>query len=77
MEFGVVKWITPRGKKVLGFKDNEIIRETGLIEKVCKHGVGHPIGHLTKWDDKWMGVHGCDGCCCKAEFYLGNEDRYV
>lgn len=43
-------------------------REDGRIEKNCKHGVGHPVGHATKWED-WMGVHGCDGCCSRVEFY--------
>lgn len=47
-----------------------LVRETGLIEKLDKHGVGHPIGHLRKWDPSWMGVHGCSGGCRKAEFYL-------
>lgn len=47
-----------------------IIREDDRVEKLCKHGVGHPIGHLTEVQN-WMGVHGCDGCCYKAEFWQG------
>lgn len=50
-----------------------IIREDGRVEKLCRHGVGHPVGHLKGWNPSWMGVHGCDGCCGKAEFYLPSE----
>lgn len=47
-----------------------LIRETGLIEHVCKHGVGHPDPRSSAWHDEkrnhksgtWS-VHGCDGCC--------------
>lgn len=40
-----------------------IIREDGRIERLCKHGVGHPIGvHYGEWK-QWMSIHGCDGCC--------------
>lgn len=44
--------------------------DRGLIERICKHGVGHPDP-----DDygvrfvEGTGVHGCDGCCRK----VGNE----
>jgi hypothetical protein len=38
-------------------------REHGVVERICKHGVGHPIGHVKEWIASWMGVHGCDGCC--------------
>lgn len=40
----------------------------GLIEAICKHGVGHPIPESVKAMEamsrqtSW-GVHGCDGCC--------------
>ena len=49
-----------------------IRRETGLIEHVCEHGVGHPaIGSVI-----WMRlngmegyeVHGCCGCCQSKEW---------
>jgi hypothetical protein len=50
-------------------RKTDLVREDGRIEKVCEHGVGHPIGHLHKWES-WMGVHGCDGCCSKAQFWL-------
>lgn len=46
------------------------LRETGLIERICPHGVGHPdpdsaafiatgYGHPVQ---TWL-THGCDGCC--------------
>ncbi len=66
-----MNWTNPKGDRVHGFlRGNHLIREDGRIEQMCKHGVGHPIGHLNKWQDSWMGVHGCDGCCSLAEFHL-------
>jgi hypothetical protein len=48
----------------------QIIRDSGLVEDICKHGVGHPnIGWLDDNDpDKKFGwgIHGCCGCCNKA-----------
>jgi len=47
--------------------NREIKREDGRIEQVCEHGVGHPlVGQVWKgtWK-KWMGIHGCDGCCAE------------
>lgn len=33
--------------------------DRGIMERICKHGIGHPDpDDLTK--DR---VHGCDGCC--------------
>lgn len=45
----------------------QIWRDSGLLEDVCEHGVGHPNQDFLKkegWSDVW-GVHGCDGCCSK------------
>ena len=46
---------------------NQIVRETGLVEDVCEHGVGHPNREWLRVHDpdgsKMLGVHGCDGCC--------------
>lgn len=49
-----------------------IMREDGKrVEIICPHGVGHPVKSLSnRWDDSWMGVHGCDGCCNSAAFAL-------
>lgn len=43
----------------------------GIIEAQCAHGVGHPIPesiaevrkHELPRNRRWIGVHGCDGCC--------------
>jgi len=47
----------------------QIVRESGLVEDVCEHGVGHPnIEWLLKYDvsnDLGFWIHGCDGCCSK------------
>ncbi len=48
------------------------LRETGLMEILCPHGIGHPSKPLTnpKWWHDHFGVHGCDGCCSQAVFFL-------
>lgn len=45
------------------------MRETGLVERICPHGIGHPDPDSVAWLNKqtrpemgW-GMHGCDGCC--------------
>jgi len=58
------------------------VRETGLVEWVCEHGVGHPDyisacavakahpekGHsFEEVRNAWL-VHGCDGCCAQDDF---------
>lgn len=52
----------------------QIVRETGLIEDVCKHGIGHPNkASIKEMDKKYKGskgawgIHGCDGCCLEAK----------
>lgn len=46
-----------------------ILRETGLIERACPHGIGHPDPDSVAWFKRrgleGYGVHGCDGCCGK------------
>lgn len=53
-----------------------IRRESGLIEHICKHGVGHPaIGSVQFMElngVEMMGVHGCDGCCHDPEWQLAD-----
>jgi len=53
-----------------------IRRETGLIENVCGHGVGHPAAASVHWMElnghKSMGVHGCCGCCQTPEWQLAD-----
>jgi hypothetical protein len=49
---------------------SEIVRETGLHEWVCKHGIGHPNlgGSAKKFsEDEGWDVHGCDRCCSEQE----------
>ncbi len=51
----------------------------GLIERVCKHEVGHPdpdamefyvrIGH------DYVGIHGCDGCCNPEDEKVVDDPR--
>jgi len=49
-----------------------VLRETMLVERQCRHGVGHPDPDSAAYMDKIMGhrpgtweIHGCDGCCSK------------
>lgn len=45
--------------------------DRGLMERICRHGIGHPdpddLAHKRRvyGDDVAWGysVHGCDGCC--------------
>jgi hypothetical protein len=62
-----VTFRTPTGATVtMGreFADGSflLVRESGLVERQCVHGVGHPIGHLDVFRD-FHSVHGCEGCC--------------
>jgi hypothetical protein len=49
----------------------KILRASGLVERQCEHGIGHPdpdsvaYFKLLNGDHRrmWLGVHGCDGCC--------------
>ena len=43
----------------------DTVREDGRLERMCKHGIGHTVGHLDyrELKDRYMWVHGCDGCC--------------
>ncbi|HET6496409.1 MAG TPA: hypothetical protein VFH61_13710 [Thermoleophilia bacterium] len=53
---------TPSGERVTDTDPRLLVREDGRVEWLCKHSVGHPVGHLRQWQD-WMNIHGCDGCC--------------
>jgi hypothetical protein len=47
---------------------DQIRRLNGLIEDICEHGVGHPNQEYMQREGfkrPAMGVHGCDGCCCR------------
>jgi hypothetical protein len=41
--------------------------DTGVMERICPHGVGHPDPDATAFAESqgrgYYGVHGCDGCC--------------
>jgi len=46
-------------------------RETGLLEDICQHSIGHPnkefLDEGGKFSAKHWRIHGCDGCCSKGE----------
>lgn len=46
---------------------DQIIREGGLVEDICEHGVGHPnkewLAEHDPENKKSFAIHGCDGCC--------------
>ena len=49
-------------------KIDYVKREDGRLERLCIHGIGHPV-YVPKEVKKilrnsWK-VHGCDGCCEK------------
>ena len=37
--------------------------DTGVTERLCPHGVGHPDFDQPFKPDSWQWIHGCDGCC--------------
>jgi len=43
----------------------DLIREDGRLERLCKHGVGHTVGHRNAkmLKEPYIWIHGCDGCC--------------
>lgn len=53
-----------------------IHRETGLVEHICEHGVGHPAAASVHWlkihGFDGYEVHGCDGCCQSAEWRIAD-----
>ena len=53
-----------------------IRRESGLVEHICRHGVGHPALGSVHWMElngvECMGIHGCDGCCHDIEWKLAD-----
>jgi len=46
-------------------------RETGLLEDICQHSVGHPNEEFLSKEDRFSAnhwkIHGCDGCCGERE----------
>ncbi len=45
-----------------------LVRSSGLTERICGHGIGHPDPDSLSWLDRdrpghVLAVHGCDGCC--------------
>lgn len=46
-------------------------RDRGIMERTCPHGVGHPDPDdqrfLRSQGRMHEGIHGCDGCCRKAD----------
>jgi hypothetical protein len=49
------------------WKTNVRLDRSSLVERICSHGVGHPdpdsVAYFVRAGIKYMGVHGCDGCC--------------
>lgn len=37
--------------------------DTGITERICPHGVGHPDPDQNFPINSYKWVHGCDGCC--------------
>lgn len=42
-------------------------QDTGVIERICPHGIGHPDPDDAEYNIRrgkaHMTMHGCDGCC--------------
>ena len=41
--------------------------DRGILERICKHGIGHPDHDSALYLDSigqgFENIHGCDGCC--------------
>ncbi len=46
--------------------------DRGIMERICKHGVGHPDPDDPKSTDRYEYVHGCDGCCARPHDIEGD-----
>ena len=62
-----VKMVQIFKNKVPAWVKQYLVRESGLLEEICQHGVGHPeresVKEMDKIGLKGFGIHGCDGCC--------------
>jgi hypothetical protein len=49
--------------------ESQTVRMSGLVEDVCRHGVGHPNARWLEAHPllKHLSIHGCDGCCWGKE----------
>lgn len=41
--------------------------DTGVLERICPHGIGHPDIDSAHYNDRigkdYLNIHSCDGCC--------------
>jgi len=53
-----------------------IRRASGLVEHICKHGVGHPAYGSVHWHKlhgrDGMDVHKCCGCCADKDWQIAD-----
>mgnify|MGYP001597965212 CR=1 FL=1 len=49
----------------------QVLRDNGILEDVCGHGVGHPnsayLEHFDAGGYLGLGVHGCCWCCERVD----------
>lgn len=57
----------PSEHKMKFWEMNVRLDNKALVERMCRHGVGHPdpdsLAYFESKGISYMGVHGCDGCC--------------
>lgn len=72
-------YIHNKSKHPLRHNPLKINLDTGLLERICEHGIGHPdVDYLHAREESgeditFMGVHSCDGCCQHTEIEDENE----
>lgn len=54
--------MTPLERKMRRLRA-DVVRMDGRLERMCEHGIGHPVGHIHREMTDVDTVHGCDGCC--------------
>lgn len=54
-------------------------RVGGLVEDICRHGIGHPNPEWLAENDptgkRHLDIHGCDGCCSGMYLSICSSDK--
>ena len=68
----------PSKHHMVGWKLNVRLDRSGLTERICPHGIGHPDPDSLDWLQRRgvndEGIHGCDGCCASRFEVIRKDD---
>ncbi len=61
----------PSNHHMVDWPMNVRLDRQALVERTCSHGVAHPdpdsLAYFERSGIKYMGIHGCDGCCTETK----------